>query len=80
MRRLSGRAAVLTRASSRRRAPIRAASSQRFCTGGGAADPPRRFGQPADIAPAAVFLASDDARWVTGETLFASGRVREEGR
>jgi 3-oxoacyl-[acyl-carrier protein] reductase len=23
-----------------------------------------RFGQPADIAPVAVFLASDDARWV----------------
>ena len=32
-----------------------------------------RFGQPADIAPVAVFLASDDARWVTGETLFVSG-------
>jgi 3-oxoacyl-[acyl-carrier protein] reductase len=32
-----------------------------------------RFGQPADIAPVVVFLASDDARWVTGETLFVSG-------
>ena len=32
-----------------------------------------RFGQPADIAPVAVFLASDDARWVTGETLFVTG-------
>jgi 3-oxoacyl-[acyl-carrier protein] reductase len=32
-----------------------------------------RVGQPADIAPVAVFLASDDARWVTGETLFVSG-------
>ncbi len=32
-----------------------------------------RFGQPADIAPAVVFLASDDARWVTGETLAVSG-------
>ena len=32
-----------------------------------------RTGQPADIAAVAVFLASDDARWVTGETLFASG-------
>jgi 3-oxoacyl-[acyl-carrier protein] reductase len=32
-----------------------------------------RFGQPADIAPVAVFLASDDARWVTGETLVVSG-------
>ena len=32
-----------------------------------------RVGQPADIAAVVVFLASDDARWVTGETLFASG-------
>jgi 3-oxoacyl-[acyl-carrier protein] reductase len=32
-----------------------------------------RFGQPADIAPVVVFLASDDARWVTGETLAVSG-------
>jgi 3-oxoacyl-[acyl-carrier protein] reductase len=32
-----------------------------------------RVGQPADIAPVVVFLASDDAHWVTGETLFASG-------
>jgi 3-oxoacyl-[acyl-carrier protein] reductase len=32
-----------------------------------------RAGQPADIAPAVVFLASDDAHWVTGETLVVSG-------
>ena len=32
-----------------------------------------RIGQPADIAAVAVFLASDAARWVTGETLFVSG-------
>jgi 3-oxoacyl-[acyl-carrier protein] reductase len=32
-----------------------------------------RVGQPDDIAPVAVFLASDDARWVTGEILAASG-------
>jgi 3-oxoacyl-[acyl-carrier protein] reductase len=32
-----------------------------------------RIGKPADIAPVAVFLASDDARWMTGEILFASG-------
>jgi 3-oxoacyl-[acyl-carrier protein] reductase len=32
-----------------------------------------RTGQPSDIAPAAVFLASDDARWVTGEILVVSG-------
>jgi len=32
-----------------------------------------RMGQPEDIARVAVFLASDDARWVTGETLYVSG-------
>jgi 3-oxoacyl-[acyl-carrier protein] reductase len=32
-----------------------------------------RIGEPQDIAPAAVFLASDDASWITGETLFISG-------
>lgn len=32
-----------------------------------------RLGQPNDIAPVAVFLASDDSRWVTGETLVVSG-------
>jgi 3-oxoacyl-[acyl-carrier protein] reductase len=32
-----------------------------------------RMGQPSDIAPVAVFLASDDSRWVTGETLVVSG-------
>jgi len=35
-----------------------------------------RIGQPRDIAPAAVFLASDDARWITGETLYISGGNR----
>ena len=32
-----------------------------------------RVGQPEDIALPAAFLASDDARWITGETLFVSG-------
>ncbi len=35
-----------------------------------------RIGQPQDIAPAAVFLASDDARWITGETLYIAGGHR----
>jgi 3-oxoacyl-[acyl-carrier protein] reductase len=34
-----------------------------------------RFGQPEEIAPAVVFLASDDAAWLTGERLHASGGV-----
>lgn len=32
-----------------------------------------RIGLPKDIAPAAVFLASDDSEWLTGETLVISG-------
>ena len=35
-----------------------------------------RTGQPADIGPIAVFLASDDSGWLTGETLLASGGMR----
>jgi 3-oxoacyl-[acyl-carrier protein] reductase len=35
-----------------------------------------RTGQPSDIAPVAVFLASDDARWITGELILASGGLR----
>ena len=32
-----------------------------------------RVGQLEDIAPPVSFLASDDARWITGETIFVSG-------
>lgn len=32
-----------------------------------------RIGQPNDVGPVAVFLASDDAGWVTGQTLLVSG-------
>ena len=32
-----------------------------------------RIGQPDDIAPAAVFFASADSSWITGETLTISG-------
>ncbi len=32
-----------------------------------------RMGQPGDIATAAVFLASDDAAWITGEVIGVSG-------
>ena len=35
-----------------------------------------RIAQPHDIAPAAVFLASDDSKFITGETLFISGGMR----
>ncbi|WP_091997325.1 glucose 1-dehydrogenase [Paraburkholderia lycopersici] len=35
-----------------------------------------RVGQPDDIASAVVFLASDDAGWLTGEHIVASGGMR----
>jgi 3-oxoacyl-[acyl-carrier protein] reductase len=35
-----------------------------------------RIGQPNDIASIAVFLASDDSAWLTGEQLLAGGGLR----
>jgi 3-oxoacyl-[acyl-carrier protein] reductase len=35
-----------------------------------------RIGQVDDIAPAVVFFASDDSKWVTGETLHIAGGYR----
>jgi 3-oxoacyl-[acyl-carrier protein] reductase len=35
-----------------------------------------RTGKVGDIAPVAVFLASDDSAWLTGEQLLATGGVR----
>lgn len=36
-----------------------------------------RIAQPEDIAPAAVFFASDEAGWVTGQTLLLAGGQRQ---
>jgi 3-oxoacyl-[acyl-carrier protein] reductase len=33
----------------------------------------KRIAQPQDIAPVVAFLASDDARWVTGESIHVDG-------
>jgi len=41
-----------------------------------ASTPLGRGGKPDDIADIAVFLASEDSRWLTGEILLASGGVR----
>ena len=38
-----------------------------------AGTPLGRVGLPADIAPAAVFLASDGGAWITGESIRVSG-------
>ena len=35
--------------------------------------PLRRFGQPEDLAGAAVFLLSDDAGWMTAQTMIIDG-------
>jgi len=47
-----------------------------FEAGAVAQTPLGRIGQPNDIASIAVFLASDDSYWLTGEQLFAGGGVR----
>jgi 3-oxoacyl-[acyl-carrier protein] reductase len=41
-----------------------------------AATPLGRRGPPTDIAPIAVFLASPESGWLTGEVIAASGRLR----
>jgi 3-oxoacyl-[acyl-carrier protein] reductase len=35
-----------------------------------------RIGQPDDIAPMAVFLASSDSAWITGESFYITGGLR----
>jgi 3-oxoacyl-[acyl-carrier protein] reductase len=44
-----------------------------FEKGAVAETPLGRIGRPTDIASVAVFLASEDSGWLTGELLFASG-------
>jgi 3-oxoacyl-[acyl-carrier protein] reductase len=44
-----------------------------------AGTPLGRFAEPEDIAPLAVFLASADSHWVTGESIRAAGGVRGVG-
>ncbi len=38
--------------------------------------PLSRIGQVQDVAPIVSFLASDDAGWITGEVILASGGMR----
>ena len=38
-----------------------------------AAIPARRFGEPSDVAAGAVYLASDEPSWITGQTLHING-------
>jgi 3-oxoacyl-[acyl-carrier protein] reductase len=52
------------------------ADESAFRKGFEAQAPLGRIGKPKDIAPAAVFLASDDSGWITGETLYIAGGYR----
>jgi 2-hydroxycyclohexanecarboxyl-CoA dehydrogenase len=38
-----------------------------------------RLGKPEDIAGAVLFLASDDAEFITGQTISVSGRLTMHG-
>ena len=38
--------------------------------------PMGRIGETQDVAPAAIFFASDDSKWITGETLLIAGGLR----
>jgi len=42
---------------------------------GSQASPFKKLGEPEEIADATVFLASDDARWITGQALHVNGGV-----
>lgn len=44
-----------------------------FSTGAAKETPLGRIGQPQDVATAAAFLASADAGWINGQTIYASG-------
>jgi 2-hydroxycyclohexanecarboxyl-CoA dehydrogenase len=48
-------------------------SGERFVDALTRAIPMRRLATADDVAPAIVFLASDDARFITGQTLSVSG-------
>jgi 3-oxoacyl-[acyl-carrier protein] reductase len=41
--------------------------------------PMRRLGEPADVAAAVSYLLSDDAAWVTGQTIVVDGGISQSG-
>jgi 3-oxoacyl-[acyl-carrier protein] reductase len=47
-----------------------------FLNGAIARTPLGRIGQPEDFGPIAVFLASEESGWLTGEILLGSGGLR----
>ena len=56
---------------------MRVANSAVYAASKAAVEAPLgRMGQPDDIAPAAVYLASSDSKYMTGQTLLVSGGLR----
>jgi 3-oxoacyl-[acyl-carrier protein] reductase len=49
---------------------------EEFRKAAAAAAPVRRVGQPADIAAAVAFLCSDEASFITGQTLYVDGGAK----
>ena len=49
---------------------------EEFRAAAAAATPVQRVGQPEDIAAAAAFLCSDEASYVTGQTLYVDGGAK----
>jgi NAD(P)-dependent dehydrogenase (short-subunit alcohol dehydrogenase family) len=45
----------------------------------GAAYPMRRLGRPQDVAALVGFLVSDEASWITGETVRVDGGILATG-
>lgn len=41
--------------------------------------PLQRFGEPEDVAAAAVFFASDESRWISGNVFFVDGAYSAQG-
>jgi 3-oxoacyl-[acyl-carrier protein] reductase len=54
----------------------RAGGSDEFRKFGVSRTPLGRIGEPEEIAKAAVFLASEESDWITGEVLVAAGGLR----
>lgn len=58
---------------------VKAVHTPEFRAGYIARIPMGRYGQPEEIAGTAMFLASDDARYITGEILFVDGGFSSAG-
>jgi NAD(P)-dependent dehydrogenase (short-subunit alcohol dehydrogenase family) len=60
--------------------PLAAPLVQSIAAGGHQAAPLGRVGEPQDVANLALFLASDEAAWLTGDMIFIDGGLALSGR